>query len=322
MKITITGPAAAIESSTEQEIVNPAVLRKFHGCKSDDSCVEYFDDSLGEIGLIGGYLEFVFDEPSQRLRITTVYQLPRLLKKKELESLVKDTQGQWSDGIGENGVESSDENVQLDPYPMLIGGIDVNDVTVEQVDDGVKVTKPRKSPLFAAVLKNDVAKLTKLLDCGEQLESRDRQGMTPLHVAIYENKIEAARLLIERGAKVDIAGKTGFGAIQSAAMFGHIEILEAMLKAGADPNFMGPNDYTQHPPLHMACNRHQAQAVRLLVEYGADVNFACESGYTPLLHLKEQDVEIARFLIEKGANIDAVNAFNVGIDKKLKAAIS
>jgi len=73
----------------------------------------------------------------------------------------------------------------------------------------------------------------------------------------------------------------------------------------------------------MACNRHQLPAVKLLVEYGADVNFACESGYTALMHLKPDDMEIARFLVEKGADIHAVNPFlKKGIDGKLKSALT
>lgn len=323
MKITISGPAVACDSELNTEIVAPQILRQYHGIKSEESCVTYFDDPLGEIGLIGGQLETVFDEVSQRLRIRTVYHSPRTLTKKELSLLVEDTRGQWSDGIGENGFETGDENICLDLCPIGFD-IDTDDVTVEQVDDGVKVAKPRKSPLFAAAKKNDVAKIAKLLDAGEPVDPRDRLGNTPLLEAIDGNHLDAVRLLVERGADVNASDRIPFTALVNASTAGYLEILEILLKAGANPNYGGPDtiENNQYYPIHMACNRRQPGAVRLLVEYGAEVNIACRSGYTALMHLQEDDIDVARFLVEHGADINAENVLGKGMKTKLKQAVS
>lgn len=322
MKITISGPAAALNFEDDTEILEPQVLRDFHGIKTEDSCIDYLEESLAEIGLIGGHLEIVFDESSQRLRVCTIYHSPRTLKKKELNRLVEETRGQWSDGIGEGGFETGNDDVEIDAFPMS-SSIDLGDIRVEQIDDGVKVPKPRKSPLLLAAKKNDVGKIAKLLDDGEPVDARDRLGNTPLMTAVRENQIEAAQLLIERGAQLNVADKDGSNVpVWRAAMFGYNEILEALLKAGADPQFVDPRDYTEHYPLHIACNRQQPEAVRLLVQHGADVNLACSSGYTPIMHLKADDIETARFLIEHGADIDAKNAFDKGMNDQLKQAIS
>lgn len=318
MKITISGPVAVMDVKQDVEILDAQVLRKFDGLKSEESCVDYLDEGLGDIGLIGGHLQLVFDERSQRLRVCTVYHSPRTLKKKELTELVDYTQGQCSDGIGENGIESGDENLFIDVSPLALYD---EEFQVEQIDDGVKVAKPRKSPLFAAVLKNDVAKIAKLLDGGEDINSRDRHKRTPLLLAVDENKIEAARLLIERGADLTVCAFS-FTPLTTAATYGFLEILTSLLDAGADPNYCDPRPNMDYFPLKMACNRSQPAAARMLVERGADVNKADQSGYTPIMYLKSGDVELARFLVEHGADINAVNAFNKGMDEKLKRAIT
>ena len=319
MKITISGPAAVMDENQNVEVFDPQILRRFEGLKSEETCVDYLAEGLGEIGLIGGHLQLVFDQASQRLRVCAIYHSPRALKKKELAALVDETKGQCGDGIGENGIESGDENLCIDVSPLATYD---EEFRVEQIDDGVKVAKPRKSPLFAAVMKNDVARIAKLLDEGENINSRNRHKQTPLSVAVDENQIEAARLLIERGADLNVrVNSFNVTALANAAMQGQIEILTALLQAGADPNYCDPDPNSDYYPLHMACNRSQTAAAKLLVEHGANVNQACHSGYTPIMHLKSADIELARFLVEHGADVNAVNAFDKGMDRTLKQAI-
>jgi hypothetical protein len=256
VKITISGPVAVMDEKQGVEVLDSQILKKFDGLQSDESCVDYLDEGLVDIGLIGGHLQLVFDEPSQRLRVCTIYHSPRALKKKELKELVDYTRGQCSDGIGENGIESGDENLFIDMSPLALYD---EEFQVEQIDDGVKVAKPRKSPLFAAVMKNDVAKIAKLLDVGEDINFRDRHKQTPLSVAVDENKIEAARLLIERGADLTVCA-CSFTPLASAATMGHLEILTSLLEAGADPNYCDPRPNMDYFTLKMACNRSQPAA--------------------------------------------------------------
>lgn len=321
MRISISGPAAAFDSNDE-EITAAAALKRFAGVKSDASCVEFLDEKLADIGLIGGHLEFVYDDESQRLRILTVYHSPRTLKPKELKQLVEETRGQWSDGIGEGDFGNDlEEGVHLDPYPMLTD-IDLNDISVEQIDDGVKVKKPRKSPLFNAAKKGDIAKLKKLLASGEDVNSRDRNRSTPLLEAVRANQAEAVGVLIEAGAELNAGDKYGATPVFTAATHGSIEVLERLLQAGADPNYCDPNDYSEHPPLHMACNRKHFEAVKLLVQHGADVNYQCSGGgYSAIMHLDADDVEMARFLVDNGARTDLKNLFAKGMNGKLKEAL-
>jgi hypothetical protein len=319
MKISISGHAAAFNDSDE-EITTATTLKELAGVKSDDSCVNYLDEALAEIGLVGGHLEFAYDEESNRLRVLTVYHSPRKLNKKELQELVKETQAQWSDGIGEN--DFGVDGVHLDAFPIL-ADVDLDDVSVEQIDDGVKVARPRKSPLFNAAKKGDVTKLQTLLVGGEDVDASDRERNTPLLAAVSANQPAAASVLIDAGAELNVGNKYGFTPVFIAATHGYIEILERLLKAGADANYCDPNDYCEHPPLHMACNRGHFAAVRLLVEHGAEVNYQCsEGGYSAIMHLNADMLEIARYLVANGADTDLVDFFDKGMDADLKQALA
>jgi ankyrin repeat protein len=324
MKITISGPAVAFNSETEKKITSVATLKKLHGIKSEDSCIDYLDPSLEKLGLQGGHLEFVYDEPLKGMRVQTVYLASRELKPKELKKLVEETCAQWSDGIGEGefGAEVGGKSIWLDASAFL-GSDPSETVRVEQVDDGVKIVKPRVSPLLNAAKKNDVAKIKKLLTQGEDVNAKDRQESTPLIEAVRANLLDAVRVLIEAGAELNRGDKHGSTPLFYAVLFGSSEIVKALLEAGADPDYCDPRDYSMHPPLHMACNRKKPEAARLLVEYGADVNLAStSSGYTALMYLGEADTEIARFLIEHGADPEAIDLFGKGMNPKLKQAIS
>jgi ankyrin repeat protein len=101
-----------------------------------------------------------------------------------------------------------------------------------------------------------------------------------------------------------------------------VEILETLLKAGADPNFCDPKDYSEHPPLHLACNRGQFECVKLLVQYGAAVNYQCRNGgYSAIVHLDEKNIDIARYLIEHGAELSLKNLMVTGINPRLLKAL-
>src|SRR5438132_1574092 len=103
MKIIISGRAIAFDNTTKEEITQPEELKKLDGVVyTEDSCCEYLSGDLDQIGLTGGLLRLAYMTGKNQLRVITDYQSPRELKPKELKALVKETNAQWSDGIGES----------------------------------------------------------------------------------------------------------------------------------------------------------------------------------------------------------------------------
>ncbi|HEY7413624.1 MAG TPA: ankyrin repeat domain-containing protein, partial [Ktedonobacteraceae bacterium] len=66
------------------------------------------------------------------------------------------------------------------------------------------------TPLHMAARRGNVQVATALLDCGADLEARDKLGDTPLHRAVKCGKTEAVAFLLERGANAQAKGKGGF----------------------------------------------------------------------------------------------------------------
>ena len=64
--------------------------------------------------------------------------------------------------------------------------------------------------------------------------------------------------------------------------------------------------------MHIAAQAHNAQSAKLLLDYGADVNFVAYTGkaQTPLMlavqSSSDEDADLVQMLIDRGANVDAV----------------
>jgi hypothetical protein len=88
-----------------------------------------------------------------------------------------------------------------------------------------------------------------------------------------------------------------------AARGGDIPQLERLLAAGANPNkTAGVNDWT---PLMHAVHKGQEGSVRVLLQYGADVNGRTENGNTALIEAAGYGyAEIVAILLEAGATPD------------------
>jgi ankyrin repeat protein len=97
--------------------------------------------------------------------------------------------------------------------------------------------------------------------------------------------------------------------LNSAVKFGSTRAVELLLKNGADPN---DTDKEGMPSL-AKCSWWLAQDWRakaeLLVRYGANVNALVGKEKNPLVHNSSFNPDFTAFLVEKGADINARNAF-------------
>ena len=102
-------------------------------------------------------------------------------------------------------------------------------------------------------------------------------------------------------ARANARAKDGFTALHLACFFGGTEAVRALLEAGADPN--PPQDNPMGvAPLHSAAAARDNDAVRLLLEAGADANARQHGGYTALDAADQhEDAELAELLRRHGA---------------------
>lgn len=97
-----------------------------------------------------------------------------------------------------------------------------------------------------------------------KVETRNAADESPLMMAALKGHLQAAKSLIARDADVN---KTGWAPLHYAATNGHLDIMRLLLDNHAYIDAESPNKTT---PLMMAASYGSAEAVKLLLESGAD----------------------------------------------------
>lgn len=185
-----------------------------------------------------------------------------------------------------------------------------------------------------------------LIDRGADVNLPDAEGFTPLFWAVDRRNMEwnpgfpwiqtadpmpLIRQLLDAGAEPDpyIDGtpvsRRNFGGsprirfatpLMRAAYSGDIELVRLLVDYGADPLVRNSDNET---PLLAASgygwidgysqgrsDQERLETIAYLLELGADVNWACDDGITPLMMAANFGVtEIIQFLVDQGADLAA-----------------
>src|SRR5215813_4254987 len=121
-----------------------------------------------------------------------------------------------------------------------------------------------------AAMRGDQALVQTLLQQKADVNAAQPDGTTALHWAAYRDDMEMALALLKAGANVK--AQTRLGAVTPlhlAATNGSAKMLEFLLKAGADVNLANGNGTTA---LMLASGTGRTDAIRVLLDYGANVN--------------------------------------------------
>ena len=117
--------------------------------------------------------------------------------------------------------------------------------------------------------------------------------------AIKTGDIELLKSYLEKHADINCEFSNGKTGLYYAIVNDAFKICEFLLKRGADANLTVDDNST----LQWAIRYNRERIVRLLIEYGADVNKPDEKLNTPLIYAAKLDkLEICKILIARGAD--------------------
>ncbi len=186
------------------------------------------------------------------------------------------------------------------------------------VENGAKVNIPSATgwyPLMAAAGRGNIKVANYLLARGADPNAADRAGFTALYLAAGSDYcLTTAAALLSYGAKPNAKNMHGGTALHQAASQGSIKVIELLLANKADVNAGNNEGYT---PLHAVVsygkNDTRKTVVEILLKSGANVNAkTTRDGETPFHKAIDRgDVEIVKLLLNYGADVNAVSKFGV-----------
>ncbi len=102
-----------------------------------------------------------------------------------------------------------------------------------------------------------------------------------------------------------------------AIMLGKFEFLKNYFESHGNTEVRGRFEYDEgvddSTPLHVACGSNQTEIVRLLLEKKANVNAVDEFSQPPLFYaITTENIEIVKLLTEQGADVNIRNDIGSG----------
>jgi ankyrin repeat protein len=159
--------------------------------------------------------------------------------------------------------------------------------------------------LIDLVKAGDLGKVRAMLADNFLLASqRLANGESPLMAALYRGHTDIVQALIEAGAEIDVFAAAATGRVDDlrrmlndqtlgahaydgwtplhlAAFFGNLDAVRVLLESGADVHAVSSNSLT-NTPLHAATAGRHSEVALLLLNHGADPAALDAGGYTSL----------------------------------------
>ena len=150
-------------------------------------------------------------------------------------------------------------------------------------------------PLMQAVVKNDMDDVKKLIEDGANIEQRDTCGNTCIMMAMAIHANEIARVLLAKKARTNIKNSKGRTALSCAVYANNPEGVELMAHSRENLNLR----FKEGTFLVIAARKQFDGVVKVLLDYGADVNLKDIHGKTAVYYAEQTGNKKIIDLLEK-----------------------
>lgn len=159
--------------------------------------------------------------------------------------------------------------------------------------------------LHWAVHRDDLTTAKLLIGAGANVQARNDYGVTPLWLACINGNAGVTEALLDAGADPNTVMPEGDTALMTAARSGHVDAVKVLLKHGADPNAY--ERYGGQTALMWAAAEDNADVVDTLVRAGANISARSKGlrQFTPLLFaVRAGRLDAVRALLDAGADVN------------------
>src|SRR6056297_3021193 len=183
----------------------------------------------------------------------------------------------------------------------------------ELLEEGFDVNQrleEKRTPLIKTVIESEsIDVITLLLDSGADIASIDSIGMTALHHASHMCKTPAVQLLLSRGADFEIQDAFGWTPLARAIFLPartderNFEVVKLLLEYGADVN--GWDKKGDSLLMNAVLKNDNANSIKAIIDRGPEINATNSNGMTPLMLAarNNQNPKIVQLLLDAGADI-------------------
>lgn len=171
---------------------------------------------------------------------------------------------------------------------------------------GQQQTKQLIKGFHQAVRNGTMDKVKEGLDQGMPLDNQDDVFGTALHETVCFNRFEVAELLLQHKAEVNAHTfqKNGETVLMAASRKGLLTFVDLFVRSGAKVNQVGPG---QVCALHLALENGHQDVAKFLLESGANIGALDANGCTPLhIACRKGLTSVAEAILSKStAGIDS-----------------
>ncbi|CAL5866204.1 uncharacterized protein PFLUO_LOCUS411 [Penicillium psychrofluorescens] len=157
-----------------------------------------------------------------------------------------------------------------------------------------------------------------LLQHDADMDAQDERGVSAFNELVDTGQAKACQILMENGQDPNRNGPQNLRPLSIAATSGHPDVIKVLLDYGAELDYRDGYGFTA---LHWAVGQRKINAVRMLLSAGADIETRDIDERTPLLSaVVENRVWIVELLLENGADLNACdkngeNALMIAADR-------